>query len=124
MEFFRSGLRLCALLSNGLAFLLNQQNNLAKYISIPHTGVKFQKISSDQKTNNTNEFVVSNFPKNIVSTPQFESGTFSPMRNFVFIFVPGPVINSWENVLFSLSHPYSRTPLVLPPMYWLKKNFK
>jgi hypothetical protein len=75
-------------LSNGWAFLLTQQKNLAKYISIPHSEIKLQKFCSDHKIDNTTEFVASNYPKIIVSMPRSESGTPKPKRNYVSIYVP------------------------------------
>ena len=75
------------LLSNGQAFLLTQQNNLEKYIRLPHSGIKLQNLCSDQKTDNTIEFAASNYLKMIVSRPQYESGTPRPKINFVSVFV-------------------------------------
>jgi hypothetical protein len=48
---------------------------LAKYIRIPHFGIKLQKICSDQKTDSSIEFVASNYPKMTASMPQSNSGT-------------------------------------------------
>jgi hypothetical protein len=75
-----------------------------------------KKLFSDQKKNNTTKFVVSNYPKKIVSMPRSESGTSRPLRNFTSVYVPAPTINSWENFLKIFPYPYGHA-LVSPPKY-------
>jgi hypothetical protein len=84
---------------------------LAKYISIPHSGIKLQKLCSDQKTNNTIEFLASNYPKMIVSTLPSDSSTSKPKINFVSVSVPYNLQLMPRKCLENYASSYRRAPL-------------
>jgi hypothetical protein len=79
-----------------VGLFINSTKELAKYISIPHFGVKLQNICLDQKTNTTTTFVASFYLKMTVSMPRSESDTFRPKRHPCLDFhATAPTINDW-----------------------------
>jgi hypothetical protein len=73
-----------------VGLFINSTKEFGKIHNIPHSGIKLQILCSDRKTNNTIEFVASNYPKITISMPQFDSGTPNPLRNLVLVSVPAP----------------------------------